>query len=245
MIKLTVTKVQHYTKSMFRLRTERPSTFRFTAGEFVMISCRENSVKRAYSITSGPGDDYLEFLSIKVPDGELTKELSRYEPGDTLYMNERSTGTLTLANIELGGNLWMFATGTGIAPFISLLRDPSTYDSFVTINLAWSVRTNDELSVYHKFLQEMLNHSIDGIHNYYPTVTQETPKKGVLSGRIQEHIANDEYWKFIRPDSDKIMVCGNMDFNNDMKNRFIGIGFTEGSKRTAGTFVQEKAFVEK
>ena len=105
MIKLLVIEVQHYSESMFRIRTNRPNTFRFTAGEFVMISCRENSVKRAYSITSGPGDEYLEFLSIKVPDGELTQELVRYEPGDVLYMNERTSGTLTLANIELGGSL--------------------------------------------------------------------------------------------------------------------------------------------
>ena len=107
---------------MFRIRTNRPNSFRFTAGEFVMISCREDSVKRAYSITSGPGEDYLEFLSIKVPNGLLTRELSKYEPGDTLYLNERTTGTLTLANIELGGNLWLLATGTGVAPFISILK---------------------------------------------------------------------------------------------------------------------------
>ncbi len=238
MIKLLVTEVQHYCRSTFRVRTERPNTFRFSAGEFVMISCRETSVKRAYSITSGPGDDYLEFLSINVPKGELTKELSRYEPGDTLYMNERSTGTLTLANIELGGNLWMFATGTGIAPFISLLRDPETFERFDTVNLAWSARTRAELKSYHKFLL-----SLDGYFNYYPTVTQDEPALRILSGRITDHIDNDVFWKFIRPDSDKIMVCGNMDFNNDMKNRFIGIGFTEGSKRSAGNFVQEKAFV--
>ena len=115
-------------------------------------------------------------------------------------------------------------------------------NNFTTINLAWSVRTNDELLAYHDFLQEMLS---DSIHNYYPTVTQETPAQGVLGGRIQEHIANDEYWKFIRPDSDKVMICGSMDFNTDMKNLFIDTGFTEGSKRSAGNFVQEKAFVEK
>lgn len=240
MIKLIVTEVQHYGKSVFRIRTERPSTFRFTAGEFVMISCRETSVKRAYSITSGPGDDYLEFLSINVPDGELTSELSRYEPGDTLYMNERSTGTLTLANIELGGNLWMFATGTGIAPFISLLRDPETFETFTTVNLAWSARTRTELKSYHRFLLS-LEDSL--ALNYYPTVTQDEPALRVYSGRITDLIDNDVFWKFIRPDSDKVMVCGNIDFNNDMKNRFIGKGFIEGSKRSAGNFVQEKAFV--
>ena len=148
MIKLVVTQVQHYSESMFRIRTSRPSTFRFTAGEFVMIGCREDGIKRAYSITSGPGDDYLEFLSIKVPNGPLTSELSRYEPGDSLYMNERTTGTLTLANIELGGNLWLLATGTGVAPFISILNDGYTYEQFDQINLVWSVRKSKDLSAY-------------------------------------------------------------------------------------------------
>jgi ferredoxin--NADP+ reductase len=204
-----------------------------------MIGLPDTNITRAYSFTSGPGDDYLEFYSIKIEDGPLTSKLQHVKQGDSLEVAERTTGTLTLANIELGGNLWLFATGTGIAPFVSILRDPDTYDNFWTVNVAWSVRTNDELLAYHDFLQEMLN----GVHNYYPTVTQETPVTGVLSGRIQEHIANDNYWKFIRPDSDKVMLCGSMDFNADMKNFFTNTGFTEGSKRSAGNFVQEKAFV--
>lgn len=239
---LSITEVEHYTDALFRIRTERPNSFRFTAGEFTMIGLPETDITRAYSFTSGPGDDYLEFYSIKVPDGPLTSKLQHVDVGDKLEVKERTSGTLTMANIELGGNLWLFATGTGIAPFVSILRDPDTYNNFTTINLAWSVRTNDELLAYHDFLQEMLS---DSIHNYYPTVTQEIPVQGVLGGRIQEHIANDQYWKFIRPDSDKVMICGSMDFNTDMKNLFIDTGFTEGSKRSAGNFVQEKAFVEK
>lgn len=237
---LTITEVEHYTDKLFRIRTERPRSFRFTAGEFTMIGLPGTNITRAYSFTSGPGDDYLEFYSIKVDDGPLTSVLQHIQVGDSLQVSERTTGTLTLANIELGGNLWLFATGTGIAPFISILRDPDTYDNFWTVNVAWSVRTNKELLAYHDFLQEMLS---DGIHNYYPTVTQETPMQGVLGGRIQEHITNDNYWKFIRPDSDKVMLCGSMDFNTDMKNFFIDTGFTEGSKRSAGNLLQEKAFV--
>jgi len=237
---LEVTQVQHYTDSLFRIRTERPRSFRFTAGEFTMIGIPDTKITRAYSFTNGPGDDYLEFYSIKVPDGPLTSKLQHIKEGDSLEVKERTSGTLTMANIELGGNLWMFATGTGIAPFVSILRDPDTYNNFDTVNVAWSVRTSAELDAYHDFIKDVLS---DGIHNYYPTVTQETPRQGVLQGRIQEHIANDTYWKFIRPDSDKVMVCGSMDFNKDMKNLFIDTGFTEGSKRSAGTFVQEKAFV--
>ena len=238
---VNVTEVEHYTDRLFRIRTERPRSFRFTAGEFTMIGLPDTNITRAYSFTSGPGDDYIEFYSIKVDDGPFTSALQHIQVGDSLEIGERTTGTLTLANIELGGNLWLFATGTGIAPFVSILRDPDTYNNFWTVNVAWSVRTNDELLTYHDFLQEMLN----GVHNYYPTVTQETPVTGVLSGRIQEHIANDNYWKFIRPDSDKVMLCGSMDFNADMKNFFTNTGFTEGSKRSAGNLLQEKAFVEK
>jgi len=234
---LKVTEVEHYTNTLFRIRTDRPASFRFSAGEFVMINL-EGTPKRAYSLTSGPYDEYLEFYSIKVPDGALTKELQHIKVGDDIEMGERTSGTLTLANIELGGNLWMFATGTGIAPFISLLRDPDTFERFDTVNLAWSVRTRAELKSYHKLLL-----SLDGYFNYYPTVTQDEPALNVLSGRITDHIDNDVFWKFIRPDSDKIMVCGNMDFNNDMKKRFVDIGFNEGNKKSAGTFLQEKAFV--
>ena len=234
---LKVTEVEHYTDTLFRIRTDRPASFRFSAGEFVMINL-EGTPKRAYSLTSGPYDEYLEFYSIKVPDGALTKELQHIKVGDDIEMGERTSGTLTLANIELGGNLWMFATGTGIAPFISLLRDPETFERFNTVNLAWSARTRAELKSYHKFLL-----SLDGHFSYYPTVTQDEPALNVLSGRITDHIDNDVFWKFIRPDSDKVMVCGNMDFNNDMKKRFIDIGFNEGNKKSAGTFLQEKAFV--
>jgi ferredoxin--NADP+ reductase len=236
---LPVTEVEHYTDTLFRIRTERPSSYRYTAGQFTMIGMGDDDINRAYSYTSGPYDDYIEFYSIKVPNGPLTSRLQHVKPGDTIEVGDRPTGTLTLANLELGGNLWMFATGTGIAPFISLLRDPETHDSFDTVNVVWSVRTNAELDAYHSFLQETLG------TRYYPTVTQEQPQAGVHSGRIQEHIEHDTFWKYIRPDSDKVMLCGSIDFNRDLKQYFLDIGFTEGNKKTAGTLVQEKAFVSR
>jgi ferredoxin/flavodoxin---NADP+ reductase len=236
MIKLTITQVQHYSESMFRLRTDRPITFRFTAGEFVMIRCRETSVERAYSITSGPGDDYLEFLSIKVPNGELTGELSRYEPGDTLYMSERSTGTLTLANIELGGDLWMLASGTGVAPFISILRDPHTYTSFDTIHLAWSVRRRVDLNAYNNFIESM---PVD----FMPIVTQDPEWTG-MNKRITTQLSAGTLIPNLHANN-KVMVCGSMEFNTDIKTMLKDWGWTEGNKRTAGTFVQEKAYVER
>ena len=144
MIDLKITEVEHYTDKLFRIRTERPRTYRFTAGEFVMIGL-EDTPKRAYSFTSGPYDEFLEFYSIKVPDGPLTSKLQKVEVGDTLQVGEKPTGTLTLANLELGGDLWMLATGTGIAPFISLLRDPTTFDHFKNVHVVWSVRYKEEL----------------------------------------------------------------------------------------------------
>lgn len=237
MIKLIVTQVQHYSESMFRIRTNRPNSFRFTAGEFVMISCRENSVKRAYSMTSGPGDDYLEFLSIKVPNGSLTGELSKYEPGDSLYLNERTTGTLTLANIELGGNLWLLATGTGVAPFISILNDGYTYEQFDQINLAWSVRKSLDLNVYNKMLDSLPI-------TFTPIVTQDKNWTG-LNKRITTMLSAGVLIPDLNPSENKVMICGSMDFNTDIKSMLSDWGWQEGNNKTAGTFVQEKAFVSK
>jgi ferredoxin--NADP+ reductase len=222
---------------MFRIRTNRPTSFRFTAGEFVMISCREDSVKRAYSITSGPGEDYLEFLSIKVPNGSLTRELSKYEPGDILYLNERTSGTLTLANIELGGNLWLLATGTGVAPFISILNDGYTYDQFDQINLVWSVRKCGDLSVYNKMLNSLPI-------NFIPVVTQDKNWTG-LSKRITTMLSAGVILPELDPSKNKVMICGSMDFNTDIKSMLSDWGWQEGNNKTAGTFVQEKAFVSK
>jgi len=231
MLDLNVIEVQHYTDKLFRIRTERPRSYRFTAGEFVMIGL-DNTPSRAYSITSGPYDDYLEFYSIKVQDGPLTSKLQHIKVGDTLKVGEKPTGTLILANLELGGHLVMMASGTGIAPFISLLREPETYDLFENITVTWTTRTHAEQDCYRDFLNEM---PIE----YISTVTQETAE---LQGRIQKFMA-DGTVKIDNPEYQRIMLCGSMDFNNDLKEHFTALGFSEGNKRTQGTFVQEKAFV--
>jgi ferredoxin--NADP+ reductase len=242
MIELKVTEVEHYTDTLFRIRTERPRTYRFIAGEFVMIGLNNWSEKlqknkplmRAYSLTSGPYDDYLEFYSIKVPDGPLTSKLQHIKVGDQLIVGDKPTGTLTLNNLELGGDLWMLATGTGIAPFISLLRDPATYESFNNLHVVWSVRQQVELSAYHEFLQEA---DIE----YMPTITRGacapwTDKR--ITTQIDEGtiVTNT-------PNIDKVMICGSMPFNNDVKDLLEVRGWAEGNSQTAGTFVQEKAFV--
>ena len=231
---VNITEIEHYTDSLFRIKTERPMTFRFTAGEFVMIGL-EGTPKRAYSLTSGPYDEYLEFYSIKVPDGPLTSKLQNVKIGDELIVGEKPTGTLTLANLELGGNLWLLATGTGIAPFISLLRDPTTYDHFNDIHVYWSVRKAQELQAYDRFLKEQ------GI-KYTATVTQDPTWKG-FNQRITHFIKAGQIVPNLEPSEHKIMICGNLDFNKEIATMFDNWGFSEGNKKQAGTFVQEKAFV--
>ena len=239
MIDLKITEVEHYTDRLFRIRTERPQSYRFTAGEFVMIGL-EGTPKRAYSFTSGPYDDFLEFYSIKVPNGPLTSKLQKVEAGDKLKVGEKPTGTLTLANLELGGDLWMLATGTGIAPFISLLRDPTTFDHFRKVHVVWSVRNKEDLASYHEFLKDSPAH-------YIPTITQgesypyqnkrinhllNEGKLGIRTGRLDKH-------------NTKVMICGNLDFNVTIANYFLTREWEEGNSKTAGSFVQEKAFVER
>tara|TARA_B100000902_G_scaffold271932_1_gene257873 strand:- start:750 stop:1448 length:699 start_codon:yes stop_codon:yes gene_type:complete len=230
-LELKVIQVQHYTDKLFRIQTERPRSFRFTAGEFVMIGL-EDAPNRAYSITSGPYDDYIEFYSIKVQDGPLTSKLQHVKVGDTIKVGDKPTGTLILANLELGGHLVMMASGTGIAPFISLLREPETYDLFENITVTWTTRLNAEQDCYRDFLNEM---PIE----YISTVTQEPAE---LHGRIQKFM-EDGTVTIDNPAEQRIMLCGSMDFNNELKDHFNSLGFSEGNKKTQGTFVQEKAFV--
>lgn len=240
---LKVIEVEHYTDKLFRIKTERPNSYRFVAGEFTMIGLdnwseklqRNKPIMRAYSFTSGPYDEYLEFYSIKVPDGPLTSKLQNIKVGDDLIVGEKPTGTLTLNNIELGGDLWLLATGTGIAPFISLLRDPATYDYFDNIHVYWSVRKAEDLQAWDSFLQEQ------GI-KYTATVTQDPDWTG-FNRRITHFIKAGQIVPNLEPKEHKIMICGSLDFNKEVATMFDNWGFSEGSNKQAGNFVQEKAFV--
>jgi len=231
---LTVTEVEHYTDSLFRFRLTKPSNFKFRAGEFTMISV-EDAPKRAYSITSGPDDDFVEFYSIKVPDGPLTNKLQKIEVGDTVSVGNKPTGTLLIDNLTEGTDLWLLATGTGIAPFISLLRDPATRSKYKRIHVVWSVRTEAEILAYNEFLQ---GQDID----YTPVVTRGDNWIGE-SNRITDLIKNGAIMTASSPDSDKVMLCGNMEFNLDIKEMLDKNGWTEGTKKEQGSYVLEKAFV--
>ena len=248
---VNVTDVTHYTDRLFKFRTTRPKTFRFKAGEFVLIGLdhwseklqKNKPIMRAYSMSSGPYDDELEFYSIKVPNGPLTSKLQHIKIGDELILGKRATGTLVTSSITLGGNLWLMGTGTGIAPFMSLLRDPEIYEQFDNIYLTWTTRTHEEQEAFAPILET-------GIHDctYIPTFTQESMlnEEGLVQkyqGRITNLIKDGTVFSETTPENDKVMLCGSMEFNLEMKEYLEERGWEEGSRKSMGTFVLEKAFV--
>ena len=246
MNKVKVTDVTHHTDRLFKFRTTRPKTFRFRAGEFVLIGLdhwseklqRNKPIMRAYSMCSGPYDDELEFYSIKVPDGPLTSKLQHIKIGDELILGPKSTGTLVTSSIILGGNLWLMGTGTGIAPFMSLLRDPEIYEQFDNIYVTWTTRTHEEQNAYAPILES-------GVHDctYIPTFTQDEPLDSEYKGRITNLIKDGTLFSEATPENDKVMLCGSIEFNLEMKEYLEERGWEEGSKQSIGTFVLEKAFV--
>jgi len=249
--KVNVTDVTHYADRLFKFRTTRPKTFRFKAGEFVLIGLdhwseklqKNKPIMRAYSMSSGPYDDELEFYSIKVPNGPLTSKLQHIKIGDELILGKRATGTLVTSSITLGGNLWLMGTGTGIAPFMSLIRDPEIYEQFDNIYLTWTTRTHEEQEAFAPILET-------GIHDctYIPTFTQESMlnEEGLVQkyqGRITNLIKDGTVFSEATPENDKVMLCGSMEFNLEMKEYLEERGWEEGSRKSMGTFVLEKAFV--
>jgi ferredoxin--NADP+ reductase len=199
-----------------------------------MISV-EGATKRAYSITSGPADDFLEFYSIKVPDGPLTSKLQKIQTGDIVQVGNKTTGTLLINNLTEGTDLWLLATGTGIAPFISLLRDPATQEKYNQIHVVWSVRTAAELSSYNTWLADQ------NIH-YLPIVTRDSEWAGE-SKRITDLIRQGVILDIKDPAGHKVMLCGNMDFNVEIKEMLEKDNWVEGIKKAQGSFVLERAFV--
>ena len=231
---LKVIDVQHYTDRLFRFQLERPEGLEFKAGQFTMLNV-EGCPKRAYSYTSGPYDKFLEFYSIKVEGGELTSVLKNIEVGDSVNVSRKATGTLITDNLSEGENLHLLATGTGIAPFISILRDPITFEKFKFVQLIWSVREKEELDAFDSYLRR-------SNISYIPIVTRDESWEGI-SDRITSLIDQRVILEYNSPDRDRIMVCGNMDFNNDIKQILDRRGYKEGSNRERGTYVLEKAFV--
>ncbi|ACT56836.1 ferredoxin--NADP reductase [Candidatus Liberibacter asiaticus] len=247
----SVISIKHYTDRLFRFCITRPKSFRFRSGEFVMLGLMVNGrrISRAYSMASPCWDDKLEFFSIKVEQGPLTTHLQNIQPGDTILLHKKSTGTLVLDALIPGNRLYLFSTGTGIAPFVSVIRDPGTYEKFDEVIVTQTCRQVVELQygidVMHEISQdEILKDLIGQKLKFYRTVTQEDY---LYKGRITNHILSGEFYRNmdlspLNPDTDRIMICGSPTMIVDMKDLLIAKKFREGSNSRPGTFVVERAF---
>lgn len=253
----TVTEVTHWTDRLFSFRVTRPQSLRFRSGEFVMIGLLGDNGKpllRAYSIASPAWDDELEFYSIKVPDGPLTSKLQHIQVGEQIILRPKPVGTLVLDALLPGKRLWFFATGTGIAPFASLMRDPDTYERYDQIIMMHTCRDVAELEYGRRLVEtiksdellaELMGEGFADKLLYYPTTTrEESPKMGritdnLISGKAFADLGIDG----INPDEDRGMVCGSLAFNTDMKTVLEGFGLEEGANSDPKQYVVEKAFV--
>lgn len=249
---LKVLSVKHYTDRLFSFTTERPASFRFRSGEFVMIGLMVDgkALVRAYSIASPSWDDELEFFSIKVPDGPLTSKLLHIQPGDQIVMRPKPVGTLVHDALLPGRRLFLFSTGTGIAPFASVIRDPETYEKFDHVILTQTTREVAELDYGkqlvanirgHEFLAEM----VEGKLEYLAATTREQSDQ---MGRITTWIEDGRLAEFaggpLNPETDRVMICGSMEMLSSLKAMCEEKGFIEGSNSSPGQYVIEKAFVD-
>ena len=250
----TVTAVTHWTDRLFSFRVTRPRTLRFRSGEFVMIGLMDDRGKpllRAYSIASPNWDEELEFYSIKVPDGPLTSRLQHIKVGDEIILRPKPVGTLVLDALKPGRRLWFLATGTGFAPFASLMRDPETYEKYDQIIMMHTCREVAELEYGRQLVaalrdDELIGEMAAGKLLYYPTTTRETSAQ---MGRVTDNLASGKVFADLGipgpmdPATDRAMICGSLAFNVDVKAILEGWGMVEGANSDPREFVVEKAFV--
>ena len=260
----TVTAVTHYTDTLFSFRVTRPATMRFRSGEFVMIGLmgdpdpktgKQKPLLRAYSIASPSWDEELEFYSIKVQDGPLTSRLQHIQPGDELILRPKPVGTLVHDALLPGKRIWFFATGTGFAPFASLLRDPQTYHDYDEVIITHTCREVGELQYGAELIESIRNDEMlaeligEGFADklrYYPTTTREASPK---MGRITDLMRSGEVFADLgvaplSPETDRAMVCGNLAFNLEIKDMLEGYGLREGANSDPKEYVVEKAFLD-
>jgi ferredoxin/flavodoxin---NADP+ reductase len=250
----TVLSVHHWTERLFSFTTTRDQALRFSNGHFTMIGLRLETGKpllRAYSIVSANYEEHLEFLSIKVQDGPLTSRLQHIQVGDKIIVGKKPTGTLLIDYLLPGKNLYLLGTGTGVAPFLSIIRDPATYEKFEKVILVHGVREVAELAYHdylthelpeHEFLGEMISEQM----LYYPTVTREPFRN---QGRVTTLIETgkleaDLGLPTMDPSRDRIMICGSPEMLRDLKHMFEKRNFMEGNTTKPGDFVIERAFAE-
>lgn len=248
-----VTQVKHWTDRLFSFRVTRPKSLRFRSGEFVMIGLMGDNVKpllRAYSIASPAWDEELEFYSIKVPDGPLTSRLQHITVGDEIILRPKPVGTLVHDALLAGKRLWLLATGTGFAPFASLLREPETYEKYDQVIMMHTCREVAELAYGRELVDgladdPLIGEMVAGKLLYYPTTTREPSPH---MGRITDNLTSGKVFAdlglpAINPSDDRAMVCGSLAFNIDVKAVLEGFGMTEGANSDPREFVVEKAFV--
>ena len=246
--------VRHWTENLFSFSTSRSPTFRFQSGQFTMIGLdiEGKPLLRAYSMASAHHEDTLEFFSIKVQDGPLTSRLQHLRPGDTVLVNRKATGTLVHGNLIAGRTLYLLGTGTGLAPFLSIIKDNDTYDRYEKVVLVHGCRQVAELA-YGEFIQrelpdhEFLGDLVRGKLIYYPTVTREPFRnRGRLTDLITSNALFDDLGlPPLDPEHDRVMLCGSPSMLSDLRGILDERGFVEGNHATPGQFVVERAFVEK
>jgi ferredoxin--NADP+ reductase len=249
----TVTAVRHYTDRLFSFRVTRPRSLRFRSGEFVMIGLPGEDGRpllRAYSIASPSWDEELEFYSIKVENGPLTSRLQHIRPGDQIILRPKPVGTLVIDALLPGRRLWFLATGTGIAPFASLMRDPEVYEKFDQVIMMHTCREISELSYGHDLVtalatDDLVGEVAEGKLLYYPTTTREPSPR---MGRVTDNLTSGKVFADLGlspmdPATDRAMICGSLAFNLDVKTILEGWGLREGANSDPKEFVVEKAFV--
>ena len=249
-----VLSVHHWTDRLFSFTCTRAPTLRFENGQFAMIGLEVDGkpLLRAYSLASANYEDHLEFLSIKVPDGPLTSRLGHVQVGDIVLVGRKPTGTLLLDNLRPGRNLYLLATGTGLAPFMSLIKDPGAYERFERVVLTHTVRRVGELAYVNHIRHELPRHEFLGEDiasklTYYPSVTRED---FMTRGRITSLIESGKLFDDLSllpldPEHDRVMICGSSEMLADTERMLIDRGFDEGSSSTPGSYVVEKAFAER
>ena len=250
----TVLEVRHWNDSLFSFKTTRDSGFRFKNGHFVMIGLEVEGkpLLRAYSVASPNYEEHLEFYSIKVPDGPLTSHLQHLKPGDRVLVGKKPTGTLVMSHLLPGKRLYLLSTGTGLAPFMSMIRDPEVYEQFEHVILAHGVRVTSELGYsdyirndlpQHEYLGELVAKQL----RYYPTVTREPyENRGRLTDLLESgKLCADVGMPPLDPEHDRVMICGNQSMLDELVAILEKRGFHEGKSHEAAQYTIERAFVEK
>ena len=249
-----VTSVHHWTDSLFSFKCTRDATWRFTSGQFAMIGLMVDGkpLTRAYSMVSPAWEDHLEFLSIKVANGPLTSRLQHIRVGERVLIGRKAVGTLITDNLLPGRNLWFLATGTGLAPFMSLMRDPEVYERYEHVIVAHTVREARELAYRDLITSELRDHELLGemVREkliYLPSVTREAfPVQGRITTRLESGEAERQAdVAALDPARDRVMVCGSEAMTADCKALLESRGFVEGTNHAPGSYVVEKAFVTK